>query len=256
MFKKLGHEVPEWFQNPIKDQTFNVEKNQFMLNFFNSYCKHFPIRGLEVGVLAAQGSTKLWLNNCLAESTFFLIDEWDSDISDFFTFTESADKYIHLAQKLLTSDFYSEAILTIKEIQRRRWEDKLDINIVRGKSDSVMSFLPTGVFDFIYLDGNHLYEGVKRDIIHSKRLVNKHFGIICGDDLEKIPTTKLYEYAKKFPNSDYLREPEHDYHPGVLSAVYEEFGESGVNMAHGFWWIFCVNSKFTKTIPEVWDDEN
>ncbi len=126
--------------------------------------------------------------------------------------------------------------------------DNLDINIVRGKSFNVMQYLPTSVFEFIYLDGNHLYEGIKQDIQQAQRLVNKNFGIICGDDLDKIPTHELYEYAKNFPKSDYLRQPENNYHPGVLSAVYEEFGEKGVNVSHGFWWVFCVDSKFTKTI--------
>ncbi len=248
MFKKLGNTVPPWLQNPIRDQTFNIEKNLFLHDFFIQYCTHKPIRGIEVGVLAAQGSTKLWLNNCLPDSNFFLIDEWDSDISDFFNMTEPVDQYVHIAQKLLTSDFYSEAVLTIKEIQRRRWMDNLEINIVRGKSHNVMQYLPTSVFDFIYLDGNHLYQGIKQDIQQSKRLVNKKMGIICGDDLDKLPTRTLYEFAKNYPTSDFLRQPENNYHPGVLSAVFEEFGEDGVNMKHGFWWVFCVDSKFTKTI--------
>lgn len=65
--------------------------------------------------------------------------------------------------------------------------------------------LKDGIFDFIYIDGDHKYENVKSDILHAKRLINKKFGVICGDDLDKVPTEELTELSKDFKNRDFLR---------------------------------------------------
>ena len=67
----------------------------------------------------------------------------------------------------------------------------------------------------------------------AKRLINKDFGLICGDDLEKLPTDELYQLALENLNRDCLRDPK--FHPGVLAAIKEEF--ETVHMVNGFWWI-------------------
>ena len=55
------------------------------------------------------------------------------------------------------------------------------IHIQRGYSDAMLDRLPDAHFDWIYIDGNHLYEFAKKDIELSCRKV-KPGGIVCGDD--------------------------------------------------------------------------
>ena len=52
-----------------------------------------------------------------------------------------------------------------------------------------------GLFDFIYVDGDHKYESVKRNLIDAKRLAKKAFSLVCGDDLERLPSRELLDIA-------------------------------------------------------------
>ena len=81
----------------------------------------------------------------------------------------------------------------------------------------------------------------KINILHVKRLINKKFGVIFGDDLDKVPTEELIELSKGFKNRDFLRGGQL-FHPGVLLAVSEEFER--VNIVDGTWWIMCQDGEF------------
>jgi hypothetical protein len=51
----------------------------------------------------------------------------------------------------------------------------------RGSSEEVLEQLPDEYFDWVYIDGNHLYEYVKVDLALSLR-TTKAGGLITGDD--------------------------------------------------------------------------
>nr|MDJ0636632.1 class I SAM-dependent methyltransferase [Xenococcaceae cyanobacterium MO_188.B29] len=55
------------------------------------------------------------------------------------------------------------------------------IEVHRGYSDIVLAQFPDEYFDWVYIDGNHLYEYVKKDIELSFRKT-KIGGYITGDD--------------------------------------------------------------------------
>ena len=61
------------------------------------------------------------------------------------------------------------------EIQK----NKLDVH--RGFSEDILSRFNDSYFDWAYIDGNHLYEFVKKDLILCIKKV-KTGGIIAGDD--------------------------------------------------------------------------
>lgn len=66
----------------------------------------------------------------------------------------------------------------------RRFADKVNdqtISIHRGCSEEVLSGFPDGYFDWVYIDGNHLYEYVTKDLYLSLKKV-KTGGLITGDD--------------------------------------------------------------------------
>lgn len=56
-----------------------------------------------------------------------------------------------------------------------------EVKLHRGKSFDVMNNFPDNYFDFVYIDGDHSYEGVKNDLEISYHKVKKN-GIICGHD--------------------------------------------------------------------------
>lgn len=73
-----------------------------------------------------------------------------------------------------------------------------NIKTIRLTSDSAVDLLDDEIFDFVYIDGLHTYEQVKKDITNYKPLI-KQGGVIAG----------------------------HDYHPnwnGVIDAVNEMLG--------------------------------
>lgn len=55
------------------------------------------------------------------------------------------------------------------------------IVIHRGFSGDVVSRFPDGYFDWIYIDGNHLYDFVMQDLELAFRKIRAG-GVICGDD--------------------------------------------------------------------------
>jgi len=128
----------------------------------------------------------------------------------------------------------------------RRFENahpgRVTVDIVRGDSERVMERMKDGIFDFIYIDGDHKYASVRQNLREAKRLARSDISLICGDDLEQLPTPEMLAVARDFKDRDFLREPHH-FHPGVMLAVAEEFGQVG--MQNGFWWVFKKDGRFT-----------
>jgi hypothetical protein len=70
--------------------------------------------------------------------------------------------------------------------------------VVRGFSWEILPLLPPGVFDCFYIDGDHSYEGVKKDLELCWELV-KPGGYVCGHDYEtNLQKTKnVYDFGVK-----------------------------------------------------------
>jgi hypothetical protein len=60
--------------------------------------------------------------------------------------------------------------------------EDVDVRLIKGKSDDILPLLPENHFDWVYIDGNHEYDFVYRDLINCLRLV-KNGGFITGDDV-------------------------------------------------------------------------
>jgi predicted O-methyltransferase YrrM len=104
----------------------------------------------------------------------------------------------------------------------------------RGTSDNVLPQLRDEAFDVVFIDADHTYEPVKKDILLSQRLV-KEGGVICGDDLNLQLAQCDKKFAKANKEKDFVKDPKtgRNFHPGVTLAVEEIFGE--VSMWGGFW---------------------
>ena len=105
---------------------------------------------------------------------------------------------------------------------------------MRGFSEDILPTLPRGFYDLIYIDGDHCYRAVHRDISDAMHLVTDG-GILCGDDLELQAHEVNAEIARANPSLDcaYASNLQQLYHPGVTLAVGELLGR--VSAWEGFW---------------------
>jgi hypothetical protein len=71
-------------------------------------------------------------------------------------------------------------------VERFGWfitHEIVDIN--RGKSSEILESFPDGYFDWVYVDGDHRYEGVLLDLTLAHQKV-KAGGIVAGDDYTNV----------------------------------------------------------------------
>ncbi len=151
------------------------------------------VTALEIGVWFGIGSTNIWLENLKPGSTLFLLNSWkpfasQEDLKD--------EKVDYKGMDDLSTDAFLSAFLKVKKFETENKDRNIKIQMTRGASSSVLPLLKDDSFDLIYIDGDHKYENSKNDIAQAKRLVKKTFGIICGDDLEKLPTPELMAVSK------------------------------------------------------------
>lgn len=158
------------------------------------------------------------------EGLITCIDLWEP----FFNILEHpGEAYIAINEALENGSAYELFKNNIKSI-------KFDIQYIRGKSENILPLLAEGVFDVVYVDGNHTYDTVRADLEIAKSLVSEG-GIICGDDLNLQMDQCDIETALQNPNQDTVRDPKtgKNFHPGVTLAVNEIFGK--VSSWAGFW---------------------
>lgn len=100
----------------------------------------------------------------------FLVDLWDSVDNDFFY------------SKFENQDF--DAAFNKVE---SRFDGRENVKIIKGDSKKVHSLFDDEFFDWIYIDGDHSYEGVSTDLKNWISKV-KMGGVISGHDFDPDPT--------------------------------------------------------------------
>lgn len=125
----------------------------------------------ELGVYKADN---LWLMICHTFPKYAVgIDVWDVEVSPYYT-QESHDKHYKRAQKIVAS--------------ARKWSGG-DINLIKGDHRVLVDDFEDGWFDYVYIDSDHTYEAVKKDIELWWPKV-KEGGILAGHDYNTF--NKLY----------------------------------------------------------------
>jgi hypothetical protein len=115
--------------------------------------------GCEIGVLRG-------------EFTKFLLENWTC-------------KHMYLVDLWEEYDGYDEKFhnhnLNYEIMERNLKPYKHRITVCKGYSDKVVSQFPNNMFDFVYVDANHSYEGCKSDMnLYWDKL--KSGGLLMGDD--------------------------------------------------------------------------
>lgn len=102
---------------------------------------------------------------------------WKRGLEIGFAWSMSARAFLDtLPEATLLSLDMNDAMAKVKSMKEygKRWELKL------GDSSTLMKGLKEK-FDYIYIDGDHTYEGVKKDLDQAPRLLAKGGQIICDD---------------------------------------------------------------------------
>lgn len=107
------------------------------------------------------------------------------------------------------------------------------ISYLRGTLGQVKTMFDAaffGAFDLIFIDGDHTYNSVRRDILEAMPMV-RDGGLLCGDDFEMSFAPEEADYLRGLASVDYH---EGSFHPGVSLAILELF-DNKVWRAHGIW---------------------
>ena len=105
----------------------------------------------------------------------------------------------------------------------------------KGYSDCVLPLLQEKSFDMVYIDGDHSYSAIKKDLSNAARIIPDG-GIIAGDDFDLTLDQIDKDYAMKHKEVNGVIDPKTRrlYHPGVCLAVSEFFGKD-ISSYCGFW---------------------
>ena len=182
----------------------------------------------------AQGLTE----HSNSKGSLTCVDAW----KPFFDLKEHKNNdYVLEMEELLESDFaYNIFLHNINTVPK-----SITTQHFRGKSENILNCLKDETYSVIFIDADHTYNFVKKDIMNSLRLV-ENYGIICGDDLNIQMKNVDKNFAIQNKNKDFIKDPKtnKNYHPGVTVAIEEMFGE--VSSWGGFWAMQKIDGNWGK----------
>jgi predicted O-methyltransferase YrrM len=192
--------------------------------------------GSWVGASALSWAQGLKIHN-EAKGTLTCVDAW----KPFFN-REKMDNqvYITMEQALDTETAYHLFLHNISCIPK-----SIVCQHLRGQSENILPLLRKNEFDIIFIDADHAYTPVWKDLRNALSLV-KEGGIICGDDLNLQLSEVDRDVAMQHAEDDFIKDPKtgRNFHPGVTLAVAEMFEE--VSSWGGFWAMQKTESGWNK----------
>jgi len=195
-----------------------IFKKLFSVDRIELISKHFNLKDssiLEIGIHRGDFSRELFDN--FNPKKLVLVDPWiafdDPEYNNSFYGNKSKDG------QSIQDQYYQEVINKFNNETQ-----KYEIEIIRDTSDNFFKVNNTK-FDLIYIDGNHLYDFVKKDILNSLKFLKKN-GLIVLDDYRlsgwwKDGVTKAVDYHIKNKKVNFLAK--HDifnyHHQCILSKI-------------------------------------
>ena len=120
--------------------------------------------GAEIGVF--EGTFSKLILETVNPQKFYLVDLFTGSMV-------SGDKNGHNMKTISLDESYNYLTNHYKQDSR--------VEIYKGKSEDFFNTISNNYLDFIYIDGDHSYEGAKIDLQNAFHKV-KNGGLICGHD--------------------------------------------------------------------------
>lgn len=135
-----------------------------MTLFLKTYFHNESLFGVEIGVAEAKNAVNML--ETLNIQTLWLVDPYTP--------------YVSYDQKLMTHHTNS---FQVAEKQLSKFKDK--ICFIKKTSTDALPYIPDGL-DFVYIDGDHTFDAVKKDI-QNYYIKIKQGGVLGGHDFRNIP---------------------------------------------------------------------
>ena len=158
----------------IKNLHFTYNKDYW--DKYKQPLKH--LTGAEIGVL--RGDNAKVILNFLNIEHMVLVDPWKS-YDDYLTGIAEDDSAYE--------NYYKEV--------KNKFSNNPKVRIIRDTSVNAAKMFDDEYFDFVYLDGDHSYEAVTKDL-ESWYPKLKKFGVMCGDDYGHPSGVGVIEAVTKF----------------------------------------------------------
>ncbi len=110
------------------------------------------------------------------------------------------------------------------------------VRLYKASSNDALPTFRDKLFNLIFIDGDHSYSQVIKDLRNCERLLCDG-GVLCGDDLELQKHEIDIKSAEMKKEQDLILDKGANthFHPGVTLAVGEFFGDKEITNFHGFW---------------------
>lgn len=158
---KLGNKLHDHFHS-----SSNTSRD-FLLQALPKYSV-----GAEIGVNDGDFSERIL--EIVMPKKLYLIDPWHFESDEFYKITPYGSENVN-GQNMMDKKYKYVQNKFNTEINK----GKVIIN--RGFSEKILSEFDDEYFDWVYIDGNHLYDFVKKDLDFCLKKV-KNSGFITGDD--------------------------------------------------------------------------
>jgi len=203
-----------YFSDKVYGNRLHPVRQMFLISFVADYIKRTGrdnLKVLEIGSYCGSSavSMAIMIEKFGKEYQIFAIDPWES----------GSPNEVNFKIKIMNL-FLEHGV--IYDIFLHNIKSHYIIPI-KGKSQDILPCLASGMFDIVFIDGDHRYEQVKKDIKNVKRLI-KNDGLIIGDDFEMSWEDCDESYYNNLLNYECIKmqNREKNFHPGVSKAVYEE----------------------------------
>lgn len=165
----LNYEIPGWISNSQCDQITNL-------------IKLLPDNAKILEVGAAFGKSTLSILDGMKPNsgqTLDVCDVWDSQFFwDVMNNTEQVDSLYGQTENILNvRDKILSRELTIKQVWEQHVSTSNNFNLIKNIFQQESMSLCTDDYDIVFLDGNHTYENVSKELLKFNDVP-----VICGDD--------------------------------------------------------------------------
>lgn len=200
-----------------------------LVKFESAHRDNRSFKVLEVGSWAG-GSAITWAQAIKSHhhgnGIVVCVDSWEPylDLNK-----ERGKHYLRMNKALTTGEIFK---LFVHNIRSSGHSDI--VFAVKAPADRILPLFSSEKFDLVFIDGDHAYSNVSRDLRNCAHLVADG-GILCGDDLELQLSETDVNYARGMSEVDYIQDPKTGkwFHPGVTVAINEMLGV--VSVWEGFW---------------------